>query len=154
MDTNGQAADGILHHPSTVRLTPRQEKAIIALIQHPSTEQAATVAGVNARTVRRWLTEPAFVAAYLEARRQVFDEGLKRLEIALPKAVAILTDAMENSTDQARRLRAANHLLRYALKAHELLDLGRQLSEIQEQLEAYRTECRGAARPWNPAGAN
>jgi hypothetical protein len=154
MDKNGQPADGILHGPGAVRLTPGQEKAIIALIARPNTEEAAAAAKVNPRTIRRWLAEPAFVAAYLEARRRVFDEGLKRLETALPKAVAILTDAMEHGPDQAQRLRAANHLLRYALKAHELLDLGRQLEEIQAELAAYREQNHLFTPPARGAGFN
>src|SRR4051812_48192608 len=45
-------------------LTPRQRMAVQALLQEPTIQRAAVLAGVNARTLRRWTHEPAFQRAY------------------------------------------------------------------------------------------
>ena len=50
------------------KLTPKQEKAISALLGQPSIEAAAAAIGVNAATIYRWLHEPDFAGAYRLAR--------------------------------------------------------------------------------------
>ena len=49
------------------KLTPKQEKAITALLAQPTIEAAAASLGINPATVHRWLQEPAFVEAYRSA---------------------------------------------------------------------------------------
>ena len=51
------------------KLTPKQEKAITALLAQPTIEAAAATLGVNPVSIHRWLQEPAFVEAYRSARR-------------------------------------------------------------------------------------
>jgi hypothetical protein len=42
------------------------------LLTEQTQEQAAAKAGVSPATLRRWLSDPAFVAAFRAARRQIF----------------------------------------------------------------------------------
>lgn len=56
-------------------ITPKQEKAIIALLQEPTIPKAAQAAGVGVRSVHRWLTEPEFSRAYRRARRDAFSQA-------------------------------------------------------------------------------
>lgn len=43
-------------------LSPRQRKAIVALMTSRTADDAARVVGVTPRTLRRWLTDDRFVA--------------------------------------------------------------------------------------------
>ncbi len=45
------------------KLTPKQEKAITALLSQPTIEAAAASLGINPATVHRWLQDPAFTEA-------------------------------------------------------------------------------------------
>ena len=57
-------------------LTPRQEKAIAALITSKTLEEAAQKAGVNVRTIHRWREDPLFDAEFRHQRRQALDAGI------------------------------------------------------------------------------
>ena len=50
------------------KLTPKQEKAITALLGQPSSAAATAAIGVNAATIYRWLHEPDLAGAYRLAR--------------------------------------------------------------------------------------
>jgi hypothetical protein len=64
-------------------MTPRQEKALAALLTEPTGERAGEAAGVNYIGLRRWLAEDAeFKAASLAARRRVLDAAVSRLQQA------------------------------------------------------------------------
>ena len=56
------------------KLGPKKEAAILALLSSQSMEDAARVAGVIPRTLYRWLGEPAFNAAYCNARRAIYSQ--------------------------------------------------------------------------------
>jgi hypothetical protein len=49
-----------------------REQAIVALLSEPTLGQAAARCGITERTLRRWLAEDAFQAAYEAARRTTF----------------------------------------------------------------------------------
>ena len=55
---------------STDGLTPKQEQAIVALLNEPTVTRAARALGVNDRTLYRWLDDPTFSGAYRRARRR------------------------------------------------------------------------------------
>ena len=50
-------------------LSNRQRKAIAALMSARNVATAATTAGVGARTLHRWLDDPAFVTEAESGRR-------------------------------------------------------------------------------------
>src|SRR5262245_10490381 len=72
------------------RLTRKQEQAIAALLTLPTIEQAAASMDLNEKTLRRWLTDPAFLAAYREARRQIVEGAVAELQQAAKDAAATL----------------------------------------------------------------
>ena len=63
------------------KLTRKQEQAIALLLTESTLTAAATRCGVGESTLRRWLQDPEFNAAYRSARRSVVDAivaGLQR----------------------------------------------------------------------------
>ena len=58
----------------------KKEQAIVALLSHPTLEQAARAVGVNPNTLLRWQKEPEFEKAYREARWAAFSQAVARLQ--------------------------------------------------------------------------
>jgi len=63
-------------------ISPRQQRAIAALLSEPRIQDAAATAGVGERTLRRWLRQPNFSRAYLECRREAVGQATARLQQA------------------------------------------------------------------------
>ncbi len=80
-------------------LTPKQERAIIALLNEQTIGRAAAVVEVSQRTLYRWLEKPAFSRAYRKARREAFGQAIALTQRYAPLAVNTLAQVMMN--DQA-----------------------------------------------------
>ena len=72
------------------KLSRKREQAIAALLAEPTLAAAAGALGVSDRTLRNWLKRSTFRAAYREARRQVVEGAIARLQQATTDAVACL----------------------------------------------------------------
>jgi hypothetical protein len=114
-----------------------QEQAIAALLRHGSLRRAAEAVQVDESTLRRWLKEPAFAAAYQEARWQVMHAAIARMQRAMYRAVRTLEKELRGAT-AADRIRAANALLDRGLRGAELLDLAERVEEVERRSAASR----------------
>ena len=118
-------------------LTHKQENAIIALLSHPGIENAAKAAGVGARTLMRWLKEPAFEKAYMAARRTAFRQSLARLHQMSGAAVSTLGKVMvDPGTPPSTKVRAAEAIISYGAKAIEIEDIEARVLELERTAEA------------------
>ena len=114
------------------KLSGKQEHALLALLTEATVEAAATKAGVNARTLFRWLNDPPFVAAYREARRQAVQRAIGRLQQAASDAVTTLRDVMTDAKAPApARVNAAKSVLDLAIKAVEIEDLTARIEALE-----------------------
>jgi hypothetical protein len=114
----------------------KMEPAIAALLTRPNIEDAARVAGVGEKTLRRWLQEPVFRAAYRKARRDVVGQTTARLQQATGAAGAIVLKLMTDVNVPASvRLRAAECVLDRATKSLELDDMEDRISELERAAE-------------------
>jgi hypothetical protein len=98
------------------KLTPRQEKVIATLLTEPTHKLAAEKAGVHEVTVLRWLKTPAFRAAYRQARRELVEAAIGRLQAASGQAVETLLHVARHGKREGDRVRAAALLLEHALR--------------------------------------
>ena len=93
-DGTGQNGASNRRVPGAARKTSRRrmarERAITALITSPTIMEAAKVVGVDERTVRRWLTEPEFAAAYRAAREKTVEDAVGMLQVGTSEAVQTL----------------------------------------------------------------
>jgi hypothetical protein len=112
----------------------KMEAAVAALLTEPTLAAAARKAKVSERTLRTWLKEVAFAAAYKEAREAALGQAVAQLQAALGQAVRRLSQ-LARGKDKALALRACDLLLAHSFKATELLDLAVQLKEIQAKME-------------------
>jgi hypothetical protein len=79
-------------------LAPKKEAAIIALLQQPTIEGAATQDGVSRATLFRWMNETAFQERLLEARQQATEAALRNLVELSGQAVQVLREVMQSTS--------------------------------------------------------
>jgi hypothetical protein len=118
-------------------LSPKQSKAIAALLEEPTMKKAAAAAaGVNEATLWRWLQTPAFRKAYAEARRKVVQQGMARIQRYTSEAASVLYEIMNDiHKPPYTRVAAANSIIDNAGKATELDDYHERIAEIERQLD-------------------
>jgi hypothetical protein len=113
--------------------TSRKQRAIIALLQYPTTEKAAEAVRRHPTTLRRWLREPEFREALLQARREEHSQSMGRLQHAAQPAVTMLLRIMaDTNTPASVRVRAIGTILSQAAKALELEDIEGRVSSLEQ----------------------
>lgn len=123
-----------MHPPATSeRLTPKQRRAVAALLTTGEVGAAAREAGINRTTLYRWLHDPVFLAAVREAEADALDE-LSRLLVRLGRtAVATIAKAMSDPvTPAATRVRAADVALNRLLQLRELAQLEARVQALEQ----------------------
>jgi len=115
-------------------LTPKQRKAVEALLTTGDKSQAAELAGVKRQTVYKWLKRPDFQQALRDAEA----EALKSLSQALTRLGSKAADTLDKSMDaesETVRLRAADIVLGRLLQLRELIDLDARVAELEGKVE-------------------
>jgi hypothetical protein len=121
-------------------LSPRQVKAMEALLQEPIVARAAAAGGVNERTLRRWLTEPAFRDAVFRARREAFGQAIWLTQRYAAVAVATLVKLLQETTvPPSAKVAAAGMILKFGREGMELDDLAERVAALERG--------NGAAKP-------
>ena len=114
------------------KLTPIQERAIVALLSHANTRTAAKAVGVDETTLWRWLQDKDFHAAYMTARRETVQHALARLQQVSTEAVKTLREVMRDKTAKgSERVSAAKAIIEYSIKAVEIEDMAERLSQVE-----------------------
>ncbi len=115
------------------KFSRKQEGAIAALIQYPTILQAAEAAGISEKTLRVWIKEPAFAAAYREARKALVDDALKTLQRSAASAAIVLLKSLKADDDNTA-IRAATAILDRCVRLGEALDLEERLCVLEAQM--------------------
>lgn len=118
-----------------VLLSAQQRRALDVLLAGGDKHAAAQAARVNPRTLRKWMRDPAFLAALTSAQDATLDAVTNDLVRAAGGAVALLAATIDN-TDAALalRLQAARTLLDAALRWRELRGIERRLEALEDAL--------------------
>ena len=115
-------------------LTPRQERAIAALLTAPDQSAAATAAGIGRRTLTRWLATPKFREAYREASARRLWDTIGQLRATSADALASLRNALQSNNEHVR-VRAAVALLELAVKVDNE-ELAARVTALEEHNKA------------------
>ena len=117
-------------------LTPKQRRAVEALLSTGEITAAAREAGVARETLQRWFHEPHFARAVREAEAAAIDD-LSRMLVRLGRsATATLAKAMTDSTvPWSTRVRAAEASLGRLLQLRELATLESRVTELERSVE-------------------
>ena len=117
-------------------LTQPQLKAIVALLETRTVEEAARRAGVAVRTLYRWLAEDEeFNARLRYTEDYLIGATVRRLLRLNEKAVRVIEDILDDKkVSDSVRLRAATVALEMTLKLRELRNVEERLAEIEQIL--------------------
>ena len=122
-------------------LSPKQSRAIAALIEEPTIAKAALAAGIGQATLYRWMHDPAFHRAYMHARWKSVQQSIARVQGFTSEAASVLRDIMNNTGLTAyARVAAANSVFKNGLGGVELEDHHERLEQIQQDLQALKPE--------------
>jgi hypothetical protein len=116
------------------RPSPRQMRAIVALIGGKSIASAAAAASVSPRTLHTWRSDPTFATALQRARDEAFREALETLRRVAATAVATCEGLMAVKSDANVRLAAARTVLQVALRSHEQVVIEQRLAALEAKL--------------------
>lgn len=116
-------------------LTPKQRKAIEALLTCGDVSSAARVAGVSRDTIYRWAKKDNFLDALRAGTSQALDD-LSRLLLSLGEtAISTLRIAMEDDSIPANtKVRAADIVFSRLLQFRELVSLEERVSELESEI--------------------
>ena len=87
------------------------ESAIAALMSHRNIEEAAKAVGISVATLKRWMQQPEFKTAYLQARVDVVLQANARIQQNCGVAASVLFKVMADPATPAsvRARTAARH---------------------------------------------
>ena len=120
---------------SALLLTPDRRRALDILLCGGDHAAAADAAGVTARTVRRWVNEPAFTDALKTAQDSQLDNTVAELVRASASAADLLRKIVSDpDAKTALRLRAAEVLLSACLRWKELRDVEKRLTQLESKV--------------------
>jgi hypothetical protein len=117
----------------------KKEEAIAALLAHVKVEEAARSVGVTAKTLRRWMDDPEFDAAYSKARRQAYSHTVARLQQGSSAAATSLMKLMlDVATPAPTRARCAEAIIHFAARAVDTEDIELRLSTLEQMAEKFK----------------
>jgi hypothetical protein len=123
--------------PGENGLTPRQEMAVVALLECPTIKAAAAAADVPESTLRRWLKEVDFSDAYRLARRRIHESNVNALARTGKLAVRALHKAVQ-SDDERLAVKAAIAVLDLIGKGVDALDAAADEEEKRRKNASFR----------------
>ena len=125
---------------TNVLLSVHQRKALDVLLAGGDKLTAAQAGGVNPRTLRKWMRDPAFLAALTDAQDTALDAVTTDLVRAAGGAVGLLATTVDNEdAPLALRIQAARTLLDAALRWHELRAIERRLEALERAINETPT---------------
>ena len=117
----------------TKRLTPKQRKAIDALLAGAKQKDAALAANVTYRTLARWHQQEAFASELQRRSTAATKDAALRLTGGLDAMLDVLLEvAQDEDAPRHVRVRAATAWLDRQLKVVELADVLERLDRREE----------------------
>ena len=118
------------------KLTSSQTRALDALLDGLTIQDAAAVAGVNRKTVSRWLEQPDFWRAYTQRSGQTLQLAARRLTGRIDSALSVLDAVLADDEAPAGvRLRAAQLTIDSALRLVDAADFADRLAALEARLD-------------------
>lgn len=114
------------------KLKRKLEDAVVAMLTQRNIEEAARAVGVSPATLMRWQKLPEFQAAYREARRAAYGQGIARMPQANSLAFLVLLKVMvDSATPASVKVRAAHSVLNHSAKDIEIEDIEARVAELE-----------------------
>lgn len=118
-----------------VTLSPKQTKALTALLATGEVTQAAEAAGVTRKTVHKWLLLPDFRAALDLGEGEAFKDATRRLSGLLVRSVEELEKLLlKNDLPVSDRIRIIRTVLDTYPRLREITSLDGRIAALEEAL--------------------
>jgi len=119
----------------SVKLRPKQNKAIQALLEYRTIDAAADAAGVTPRTIYRWFDIPAFRTVLNKAEGDAIDQATRNLLTLSKAAINVFYEVMsDQNASPGIRLRAADRVMTHLIKLRELRDIEIRIRALEEKV--------------------
>jgi len=119
----------------------KQEEAIIALMTHPTVEEAARAISIGPKTLYRWLQTPEFAAKYRAARTAAVCQAIARIQQTSRVAVTTLHRLMvDTNTPASVRARVSETILTLSIKGVETEDILVRLTQLERAAEEAKNQ--------------
>lgn len=116
-------------------LNSRQRRALEGLLDGLNIQGAAGRAGINRKTLSRWLSEPSFWQAYRTASDAGLQTAARRLAAQMDGAVDVLVAVRDDAgAPPGVRLRAAQLVIESGLRLLDAVDISERLAALEERL--------------------
>lgn len=115
-------------------MTPKQERALAALLLCPTAREAAKTAGLSESALRRYKQDPEFQAEYRKRCNELLEAACAKAKSALPPAIERLNRIAQDDKQQPReQIAAARAVLEYGLRLIEANDFEQRLRALEER---------------------
>ena len=113
-------------------LSPRQQRALQALLKAPDKRTAARLANIGERTLRTYLSDPDFAAEYQRLQGEQIADAAQRGRQSMTGAMDALRAVMDDENQNGQtRVQAARSILEYSLKLDERENILKRLDELE-----------------------
>jgi len=116
-------------------LNVARRRAIAALLEMRSYEDAAAEAGVAVRTLYRWRSDPVFVAALRAAQGDDLHELSRQFHAEARQSLAVMVAIRDDATAaKSVQLRAAALIVEHAQALRGATDFEARIAALEERL--------------------
>lgn len=113
-----------------------RELASVALAAGRTAKEAATVAGVHERTLRKWLAnDPEFKRGVDQLRAEAVGSALGRLSSSMSAAADALKELIGNECPHVR-FKASKAIIETAMKLTEFAELEKRIADLEQRLKS------------------
>jgi len=113
----------------------KKQRVITALLAHSTIEGAAASCGISSRTIRRWMKDPKFFAAYRREREQLTQNIAEALRREAGSAVEALVAVAKNGKSESARTSASKVILDFFFRNEEREGLEKRLEALEAVAE-------------------
>lgn len=91
------------------------------------------MAGIGESTLRQYMKDPEFIAAYREAVRELLESATRKAQRSLSPAIEVLGNIVKDEDQPASaRITAARSIMEYSLKMTEQVDVIDRMAELEK----------------------
>ena len=114
-------------------MTKNQERALAALVSYPTMKAAAAAAGIDYRTIRRYMQDPDFIVEYRRITAELLSDARLRAQQALSPALETLSKiCTDENAKNMDRIAAARSILEWTIRLTEVTDIIERLEALEE----------------------
>ena len=119
------------------RLTQKQRHALPCIAAAPSLTDAARLAGIERRTIYRWLEQEPFRLELTRLRSATASIATGELQAAVLHSISVLVD-LTRSSNETIRFRASRHLLNLGLRFGDLQQIAADVQDLRDAADLLR----------------